>query len=423
MVFNCEECEAAAMKCVGIIGTLDTKREEILYFKAAIEKCGLAALVIDCSLGRELPQLPPGAVSRTQVFRHSGLDEMDLPCRTKAELLERAQAGAATVVGELYAQGRIHALGAIGGMQNTLLAAAAMQALPVGVPKVICSTIAGNGRQIPGLEGDVMLLPAVADIMGLNTVTRVQIENTAAALAGMTLFAGHTVEKSGPVIGMLANGVTSKGALQTLHLLEDAGFEVISFHASGRGWGKLEEMIQAKTVDAVLCYALIEMTCGDLLHAGYAQGSRYVLRTAVEMGLPILATPGGLDFVDFSAAEYEARQAAWAERPVLRHNSGIVHVKLSREEGRMAGELLARRLNEGNGPVSVVIPARGFRSDVGVGEPLYDPAVDQEVIDGLLSQLRTGVKVITLDTDINAPAFSEAVQREMLLLMGRGPAG
>lgn len=409
------------MKCVGIIGTLDTKAEEALFFKAAIEACGLETLVIDCSIGLEDPQPYRGDIPREQLMSAGDIQKDRVAEYTKADLLDKMKIGAAEVTKTLFRQKRIDALGAIGGMQNTFIATAAMQVLPVGIPKLICSTILSGQQSCASITGgkDILMMPAIADVMGINDVTRVQLSNAAAALAGMTKYAGGTVKKTRTTVGLLTNGVTSRGATVVSRLLDNAGVDAISFHTSGLGWKQLEEMIQEGVIDAVLCYSLIELTCNDLLHSGYAQGSKDVLKTAADRGIPILATTGSLDFIDYPATDFKARQEDLSGRPYLKHNSGIVHVKLSQAEGHAVGALLSERLNASKGPVSVMIPAKGFRSDTGPGEPLYSPMVDKQVMDGLLSGLRKTIGVTIMDCNINDPEFSKAAAAKLLKLMNK----
>jgi uncharacterized protein (UPF0261 family) len=401
------------MKTIAIMASLDTKEAEVSFLKQMIERLGCRALLIDVGVLGKSALIAD--VPRDDVIKASGREWKSLQAGQKHEKIAAMSEGASRLAPELYGQGLFDAILSIGGVQNTLIGVAAMKALPIGVPKLMVSTVASGQRTFEPLVGskDIMLMPAVADIAGINVLTRTILQNAVAAIVGMAthdgkpLCAGDTL-----IIGLTQMGVTN-GVAQAGRLLAAEGYEVISFHATGAGGRAMEELIADGTIKAVMDLTLHEIVA-EMFAGGFSAGASNRLTAACKAGIPQVIAPGGADFIDFGIHELPADID---RRKYILHNAEIAHIKLHKEEIVRVGSVIVERLNRNRGPVTVLIPIGGFRQAASRGEPLWDAEVDNALIEILRTRLKPGIQVVEINANINDIKFSQAAAAAMLGLL------
>jgi len=396
-------------KTIAVMASLDTKGAEVSFVKQMIERLGCRALIVDVGTLGESALIPD--VPREDVIRAGGRDWKSLEDSQKHEMIAAMSEGASRLAPELYGRGLFDAILSIGGVQNTMIGVAAMKALPIGVPKLMVSTVASGRRTFEPLVGskDIVLMPAVADIAGINVLTRTILGNAVAAIVGMATHAGKPLCAGDElIIGVTQMGVTN-GVVQAARLLEKEGYQVISFHATGAGGRAMEELIAGGTIQAVMDLTLHEIVA-EMFAGGFSAGASNRLEAACKAGIPQVIAPGGVDFIDFGIHELPADMD---RRKYIFHNADIAHIKLHKEEIVRAGSIIVERLNRNHGPVTVLIPLGGFRQTASPGEPLWDAEVDNALIEILRTRLKPGIKVIEIDANINDIEFSEAAAGAM----------
>ncbi len=406
-------------KTIAVLASLDTKEAEVAFVKQAIERLGGQTLVIDMSVWGPSALQPD--VPRERLLWAAGRSWADIQTRPKHERITAMAAGVAALVPQLYQRGAFDAVLSFGGVQNTTMAVAAMKRLPIGVPKLVVSTVASGRRTFEPLVGsrDIVLMPAVADIAGINPLTRTVLGNAVAAIVGMAQEGpGPLHTASGVVIGATQMGVTG-GVGRAARLLDEAGFQVIAFHATGAGGRAMEELIADGVITAVLDLTLHEIVA-EMFDGGFSAGAVNRLLAAAQAGIPQVVAPGGADFIDFGMHELPADIA---KRKYILHNADIAHVKLHKDEATRVGAIIAERLNAATGPVTVLIPLRGFRQAAAPGEPLFDAEVDNALVEMLRARLKPAIRIVDVDANINDPAFSEVAAQTMRGLLAGQPRG
>jgi uncharacterized protein (UPF0261 family) len=324
--------------------------------------------------------------------------------------------GVRAVCLRLWLEGRINGVLCLGGAEGALLGAAAMHALPVGVPKVIVSPSASGRRAFGPFvgESDVLVMHSVIDILGLNPIARSVFDNAAAAVAGMARDAGQPVsELGGRSVGLTMLGHTTPAVMRIRGALELAGHEPVIFHANGVGGPAMEKLVTAGALAGVIDYTLSEVANGLL--GGLHATSPERLTVAGKHGLPQVVVPGCVDFFNQGARETLPEQ--YRGRKSYYHNPVATLVRLDRDEMAELGRVVAERLNESRGPVRVVAPSQGFSLADIEGGDLWDPDADAAFLDALSSGLRAEIPFELVDTHVNDPAFADLVAERYLTLV------
>jgi uncharacterized protein (UPF0261 family) len=315
--------------------------------------------------------------------------------------------GAVEVVRRLHGEGRLDGIIAVGGSGGSSIAAAAMQALPLGVPKVLISTMAsGDTRPFVGTS-DMTLVNSVVDLAGINHVTERILANAAVAIAAMARAAAGRVAAvpSRPVLGATMFGVTTPCVTAARDALEGRGYEVLVFHAVGAGGRSMEAMIRAGAITGVLDVTTTELA--DELVGGVASAGPARLEAAASMGLPQVVSLGALDIVNFGPIDTVPPQ--FRDRNLYRHNAAVTLMRTSAAECAELGRILARKVNAATGPVAMFVPAKGLSMIGAPGGPFHDPAADAALVRELRATLRPDIEVVEMATDINDPAFARAM--------------
>ena len=377
---------------------------------------GAEPVIVDSGILGEAEGCAPD-VSRYDVAREAGLDLDEIRAagsRGKAvELMER---GVRAVVLRLWLEGRLDGALCLGGAEGALLGAAAMQALPVGVPKLIVSPSASGRRPFGPFVGetDTLVMHSVVDILGLNPIARAVFDNAAAAVVGMARRAGKPVRDFGAgTVGITMLGHTTPAVMRIRETLAEAGQEPVIFHANGVGGPAMEGLAAAGALAGVIDYTLSELA-NSLMDGLHATGPER-LRVAGEQGLPQVVVPGCVDFFNQGAPATVPERYRGRKR--YYHNPVATLVRLEAGEMAELGGIVAERLNVARGPVRVVAPTRGFSlADVEGGE-LWDPDADAAFLEALASALRPDIPFEPVETHINDPALADLVAGRYLSLM------
>jgi uncharacterized protein (UPF0261 family) len=405
---------------VVLMGTLDTKGREYAFVRDRLRDAGVVALVVDVGILGE-PPFPPD-VSAAEVAALAGrtLEELRFGREgsdTRWVALETMAEGAAALVRRLHDEGRCQGLLGLAGSGGSTVVSAAMRALPVGVPKLLVTTMAGTvGADYVGTR-DVCLMSSVTDIAGLNRVSRAVLTNAAVAVAAMARSAATGEAGGAPLVALTMMGVTTPAVLALQSGLEALGFETIVFHAVGSGGRALEEMVADGLIDAVVdvtTHELVDHELGGIFDAGPDR-----LAAIARSGIPLVAVPGATEFVNFGARATVPAHLDVLERPIVVHNPSVCAVRTTSEEQRRLGRIFAAKVNEATGRAVVVLPLRGLSRYEEDGGPFVNVTGDQGFFAAVRETLRKEVVLEEVDASINEPAFVEAA----LAAFGRVWAG
>lgn len=401
------------MKTIAIIASCDTKYKEAAYMRERIEAEGLKALVINTATGSG--ESFGFDISREEVVRRGGAAWEDLSLGTKGEKIAFMTKAVSDLTEELYKKEEIHGVLAAGGLQNTVMAAAAMQRLPIGFPKVMATTIASGTKTFDMVVGDrdIVAIPSICDFTGLNMVTSRIMDNACACCVGMVKTAGGIVEKSDkPVVAVSLMGITNEGACAAVETLERHGAEVIGFHTTGVGGMIMEQMAEDKLVDGILDLTTHEVT-SDFFKGGFSYNEALSERL-VKVGkrcIPLVVSVGGLDFVDFCIKEFPDRMD---ERVYMMHNETTAHIKILPDEAVEVGKIFAQRLNNIPYPLKLLIPTEGMRHNTGPGQELYSSETDKALIDTIIADLGEHIELIYIEGNLDTKEWGTKAAGIML---------
>ena len=406
------------MATIAVLGTLDTKGREHALVAERIRARGHSAVLIDVGTGGE-PTITHD-IPRADVAAAAGLDLASLVARgDRGECVAAMARAAAVLLPQLAEAGRIQGVIALGGGGGTAIAAAAMRPLPIGFPKLIVSTLAsGNTGPYVGMS-DITLMPAVVDVQGLNRISRLILARAAGAICGM-VEADVQAGDNRPLIVASMFGNTTGCIEAAVPLLEAAGYEVLVFHATGTGGRALEGIVASGLVAGVLDVTTTELA--DELVGGVLSAGPERLEAAAKHGVPAVVVPGCLDMVNFG--ERHSVPARFAGRTFYQHNPQVTLMRTSAEESAALGRILAAKVNASHGPVTVLLPRRGLSVIGAAGGPFHDPIADGALFAAIETGLRPGVACVSLDYQINDPAFARACVEALLDTIRRArPAG
>ena len=404
------------MATIAILGTMDTKGVEHAFVADQIKSRGHKVLVIDTGALGE-PTLRPD-ITRHALAAAAGVDLAALVAKKdRGEAVAAMSRGAPIVLARLAAERRIEGVISLGGGGGTAISTAAMQALPIGFPKLMVSTLAsGNTARYVGVK-DIVMFPAIVDVSGINRISREILTRAAGAICGMVeAQVPHGDDK--PVIVASMFGNTTACVQHAQRVLEQAGYEVLVFHATGTGGRTMESLIEAGLVAGVLDITTTEWA--DELVGGILSAGPTRCEAAARKGIPAIVSPGCLDMVNFGPPE--SVPAKFAGRNFYQHNPQTTLMRTTPAECAQLGRILADKLNLSTGPVTVLLPLRAISVISAPGQKFHDPAADAALFSNLKSQLRRDIAVIEMDCAINDAPFAEACARELLVLLGRSLA-
>jgi len=399
---------------IGLIVSLDTKGAEAKYIKELIRKREHNVIVID--VGCQGESYFVGDITNEEVAKAAGALLSEVKALPGAgEAMTIMTRGATKITKELYHSGRIDAVISIGGGMGSALAATAMKGLPVGVPKLLVSTkIAQGGAEYYVGNKDITLMPSIADVAGLNRVTKQILCNAVGAITGM-VEAGTIEAEDKPIVVMSMLGTTTECNLRVKSALEAGGYEVIAFHSIGSGGKALEEFVATNVTAAVVEIALNEIGCYLFGGSGSAGPDR--LTAAGKKGIPQVIACGGVELINLGGPE--AIPAKYKHRKLYYHNPLASALRLNARELRVLGRVIAEKLNKAVGPVEVVIPTGGFSSLSRENGIFYDPEADRAFIKALKATLKKEIVTREVEANVNDDRFAEVAIETFESLMDR----
>jgi uncharacterized protein (UPF0261 family) len=397
------------MASVVLLGTLDTKGAEYAFLRDRVQAAGCEVVLVD---GGVMSDPSPGDITADEVAAAVGADRAALAAAgDRGPAVAAMTAGATAVVRRLYDEGRLHGILGLGGSGGSSLISAAMQALPVGVPKLIVSTMAsGDTRPYVGTS-DIAMMYSVVDIAGINGISEKILTNAAAAIVGMAR-AAETFTSSieaKPLIGATMFGVTTPCVTAARELLEERGYEVLVFHATGAGGRSMEALMKAGFITGSLDITTTELA--DELVGGVLSAGPDRLEMAGSLGIPQVVSLGALDMVNFGPMDTVPAQ--FRDRNLYVHNATVTLMRTTEDECAELGRIIARKLNAATGPLALFIPLGGVSMIDVPGAPFHDAAADAALIRELKAGLRPDVEVVEMATDINDPAFARAMAERL----------
>lgn len=393
------------------IATMDTKGDEILWVAACLRATGVCVRVVDVSAQRS--PMAFADVTCEQIAATAG--------RTREEIQQLDRGAAVTAMGEALTEymrrelacGRVSGVLGIGGSGGTALITAAMRRMPVGLPRLMVSTVA-SGNTAPYVDcSDICLMPSVVDVAGLNTVSCRVLANAAHAMAGMVQHVSPPAH-SRPAVAMTMFGVTTACVTLVRQALESRGFDCLVFHATGTGGRAMEKLVESGLIQGVLDITTTEVA--DEIAGGVFPAGPQRFDAILQKKIPFVMSMGALDMVNFGARD--SVPEPYRQRRLHAHNAQVTLMRTSAEENRLAAEWIAGKVNRSVAPVSILIPENGVSALDAPGQPFQDVSADQV----LFSTLETAVhvsplrKVIRLPLHINDAAFAAALVDEFLRL-------
>ena len=388
-------------RTIALLGALDTKGAEYGFVKRCIEQRGHETLVIDVGVLAE-PGIAPD-ITAADVARATNADLAALRAKKdRGEAVALMSRGAAALLPKLYAERRFDGVLAMGGSSGTSVACAAMRALPLGVPKVMVSTVAsGDVSAYVGVK-DVVMIPSIVDVAGINRISREAFARAAGAICGM-VEAEIPPGEDRPLIVASMFGNTTPAVEKAKAILEREGYEVLVFHATGTGGRTMESLVEAGLIAGVLDVTTTEWA--DELVGGVFTAGPTRLEAAARHGVPAIVVPGCIDMVNFGAPT--TVPAKFKERKFYPHNPNVTLMRTDVAENRRLGEIFAEKLNLSTGPVTVLLPLLGVSMIDSPGGAFWWPEADAAFVSALKAKLRPGILVIVMNSNINDPAFAE----------------
>jgi uncharacterized protein (UPF0261 family) len=394
-----------AVKRVYIVGTADTKGPELLYIKALVEGAGAPALLVD--IGIRAPEIPVDVTAAIVAACHP---------RGADHVLGGSDRGAAVeAMGEAFGRfivtrNDIAGVLGIGGGGGTSMITAGLRQLPVGVPKLMVSTLAaGDVKPFVGAS-DIAMMYSVTDVSGLNRISRVVLGNAAHAIAGM---ATRSIPQAAvkPAIGLTMFGVTTPCVTRIMDRLRDR-YDCLVFHATGTGGQSMEKLVDSGMLVGVIDVTTTEVC--DLLVGGVLSAGPDRLGAIARSGVPYVGSTGALDMVNFWAIETVPAQ--FRGRTLYKHNPQVTLMRTTPEECRQIGQWIGHKLNACRGPVRFLIPEKGVSAIDAPGQPFHDPSADTALFAALEDTVQQTAqrRLVRLPLHINDPEFANALVQHFL---------
>ena len=398
---------------VYLIATLDTKGAEAALVRERLQQLGLQVTLVDAgAIGTSTVQAD---ISREEVFAAAGRSLVEVVAQNdRGAAISAAAAGVEQIVTAAFAAGQVDGVLALGGSAGTTIGTQAMRALPIGVPKLMVSTLA-SGQVRPWVgDKDILMLNSVVDIAGINRISRQILLQAAAAMAGMVQHRASDVAAATdkPLIAATMFGVTTPCVQRARQALEEAGYEVLVFHATGNGGQAMESLIAEGLICGVLDITTTELA--DELVGGILTAGPDRLTAAGRRGIPQVVSVGALDMVNFGPrATVPAR---FAERTFYQHNANVTLMRTTAEECARLGEEIGRKVSAAKGPATILLPRQGVSAIDRAGQPFDDPQARETLFAGIRSTAGN-TEIVELDAHINDDSFAVAAAQRLLEML------
>ena len=400
------------MKTVYVLATLDTKGVEAAFVRDQLAALKIPAKIVDTGcIGTPAVQADIG---REEVFHLAGTSLAAMREKNdRGEAVKAAAKGVTALIADLHARGEVAGVLGLGGSAGTIIGTSAMRALPIGIPKVMVSTLAsGTVRQFVG-DKDILMVNSIVDILGINRISRPILTNAARAVAGMvTLPVRPVATDDKPIVAITMFGVTTKCVMRAKEQIERAGYETLVFHATGNGGQAMETLIAEGLVAGVLDLTTTELAdehCGGFLTAGPDR-----LTAAGKAGVPQVVSVGALDMVNFFAPD--TVPAKYKGRKFYPHNPVVTLMRTTPEENVRIGADLGKKVAAAKGPKAILLPKKGLSAIDAAGQPFDDPEARQALY-GAIRDHAPGVEILEMDHHINDPEFADAAVGKLFELM------
>ena len=400
------------MKTIAIAGTFDTKGEEYLYVKELIESLDLNTFTIHTGVFEA--SFKPD-VSNKEVARSAGWDINDLVHKKdRALATEVLSKGMEKLIPKLYEQGKFDGIISFGGSGGTSLVTPAMRALPIGVPKIMVSTVAsGNTSQYVGTS-DIIMMPSIVDVAGLNSISTKIFTNAVFAIAGMVKFENKKVLDKKPLVAATMFGVTTPCVTAVKEYMEDRGYEVLVFHATGVGGKTMESLIEGGFIEGVLDLTTTEWAdeiIGGVLNAGPNR-----LEAAAKNNISQVVSVGALDMCNFGP--YDTVPKKFQNRNLYKHNPTVTLMRTTVEENELIARKIAEKLNMSNGKTILMLPLKGVSGIDAENQPFYGYKEDKKLFDTLKELTNKDVvKIEEMNCNINDIEFAHRAAQNLIDLM------
>ena len=397
---------------VVIVGSLDTKEREFAFINKLIKAAGLDTLVVDFGVMGQTALTPD--ITREEVA-HAGNGDLTYLSSGdhKDEAMKVMADGLTVVVRKLYDEGKLDGIIGMGGSGGTSIATAAMRTLPVGVPKVVVSTVGGGDVSAYAGTKDITFMPSIVDVAGINSISRKIYANAAGAIAGMVKVDAPSDSKEKPLVTASMFGNTTTSVDHARGIVEENGFEVLVFHATGTGGKTMESLIADGYIVGSMDMTTTELAdavCGGVFDAGPER-----CLAASRVGIPAVIVPGCVDMANFWGIDTVPEK--YKDHNLYQWNPNVTLLRTNVEENIEMGKMIADAANASSAPVTIILPLKGVSMLDSEGDRFWDPETDAACFDAIKENLNPGIPVIEMDNNINDPEFSAKVAEIMLTML------
>jgi uncharacterized protein (UPF0261 family) len=403
------------MSTICIIGAFDTKGEDHAFLRQELLKLGHQVLTINIGvLGTTT--LFPVDFEANEVLKSVGIDLDQIRAQgDKAAAMKALDQGSPQLVRQLFEQDQFDGIIGMGGSGGSAIIAAAMRSLPIGIPKVLVSTVASGDVSFYVRGKDITIMPSIVDVAGLNRISQLIYARAAGAISGMVQNDPPPAGADRPIITASMFGNTTDCVNACVKSLNEKGFEVLVFHATGAGGRAMETLVADGLVEAVLDITTTEWA--DELCQGVFSAGPERLDAPGRRGVPHLIVPGCVDMANYGAPSTVPERFRQAKRLFYEWNPSVTLMRTNVEENRQMGEIFAKKANAATGPVAFLIPLRGVSMLDGDGQPFCDREADRAMFDAIKANVKPGLPVVEVDLNINDSAFAAKAVEMMLELL------
>jgi uncharacterized protein (UPF0261 family) len=405
------------MKTICVIGAFDTKGEDHAFLRQEILKLGCQVLSINIGVLGTTTLFPVDFEAK-DVLKAGGIDLGVIRAQgDKGTAMKAFDQAAPRLVRELYDQGKFDGIIGMGGSGGSSIIASAMRSIPIGLPKVLVSTVASGDVSFYVRGKDITIIPSIVDVAGLNRISRLIYARAAGAICGMVQNEPPQSREDRPIIAASMFGNTTDCVNACGKALNDRGFEVLVFHATGAGGRAMETLVADGLVEGVLDITATEWA--DELCQGVFSAGPERLDAPGQRGIPHLIVPGCVDMANFGAPPTVPDKFRQAKRLFYEWNPSVTLMRTNVDENRQMGEIFAKKANVATGPVAFLIPLRGVSMLDGDGQPFCDREADRAIFDAIKANVKPGIPIAEVDLNINDPAFAAKAVEMMLQLMSQ----
>ncbi len=401
-------------KAIYAIATMDTKGAEISYIARLAQAAGAKVVTVDVGTAAE-PDVAPDITRQTVAGFHAQGKEMVLGQTDRGVAVTAMSAALVEFLNAEFNAGKVAGVIGIGGSGGTALIAPAMRELPIGVPKLLVSTVA-SGDTAPYVGCcDIAMMYSVVDVAGINRVSQRVLGNAAHAIAGMVTGKLPETEKK-PTVGMTMFGVTTPCVTAVREALEAKGYDCLVFHATGTGGRAMEKLVASGMIDGVLDITTTEVA--DEVVGGVFKAGKERFDILIESGIPYIMSLGALDMVNFGAIDTVPEQ--FKDRNLHVHNAQVTLMRTTPEENRRFARWIAKKVNKSSAPLTILIPEKGVSMLDAPNQPFHDPQANAALFKELESAINQTPKrkIHRLPPHIHDPEFSEAATKASLQIAG-----